>query len=77
MSPGERKQPVRIRRARVGDIDEFARIVQLVADEGRYIFTEKVTDERKRSMLKVFKDKPASWSSRRSGPGGTGGSSGT
>jgi hypothetical protein len=31
--------------------------VQSVADEGRYIFVEEVTEERKKSMGRLFKDK--------------------
>lgn len=48
---------VKVRRAREGDLDEFARNVQSVAEEGRYIFTEEVTDERRKSMARLFKDK--------------------
>lgn len=48
---------VKVRRATERDLEEFAKIVQSVADEGRYIFTEKVTEDRKRSMGKLFKDK--------------------
>jgi RimJ/RimL family protein N-acetyltransferase len=48
---------VKVRRAREGDLDEFAKNVQSVADEGRYIFTEAVTEERKKSMGRLFKDK--------------------
>ncbi|MGH9920524.1 MAG: GNAT family N-acetyltransferase, partial [Nitrososphaerales archaeon] len=47
----------RIRRARAGDLEEYAGNVQSVADERRYTFTERVTEERKRSMGKVFEDK--------------------
>ena len=52
-----RRGVVRVRRARAGDLDQYARNVQSVADEGRYIFTEQVSDERKKSMGKLFKDK--------------------
>jgi len=48
---------VKVRRAREGDLDQFAKNVQSVADEGRYIFTEKVTEEKKKSMGRLFKDK--------------------
>ena len=52
----ERPQ-VKVRRARAGDLEQYAENVQSVADEGRYIFTERVTEERKRSMGKLLKDK--------------------
>ncbi len=48
---------VKIRRARAGDLEEYAENVQSVADEGRYTFTERVTEERKKSMRKLFEDK--------------------
>jgi RimJ/RimL family protein N-acetyltransferase len=48
---------VRVRRATIGDLEQFAQNVQSVADEGRYIFTEEVTEERKKSMGKLFKDR--------------------
>jgi RimJ/RimL family protein N-acetyltransferase len=48
---------VEVRRATGRDLEEFAKIVQSVADEGKYIFTEKVTEDRKRSMGKLFKDR--------------------
>jgi RimJ/RimL family protein N-acetyltransferase len=48
---------VRIRRARAVDLEQYAKNVQSVADEGRYLFTERVTEERKKSMGKLFKDK--------------------
>lgn len=48
---------VKVRRAREGDLDQFAKNLQSVADEGRYIFTEEVTEERKKSMGRLFKDK--------------------
>jgi RimJ/RimL family protein N-acetyltransferase len=48
---------VKVRRARAGDLEQYARNVQSVADEGRYIFTERVTEERKRSMAKLLEDK--------------------
>ena len=48
---------MKVRRAREGDLDQFAKNLQSVADEGRYIFTEEVTEERKKSMGRLFKDK--------------------
>jgi RimJ/RimL family protein N-acetyltransferase len=48
---------VRVRRARPTDLDQYASNVQSVADEGRYLFTEKVTEERRRSMGRLFKDR--------------------
>lgn len=54
---GRELPEVKIRRATPGDLDEFAENVQSVADEGRYIFTEEVTAERKKSMGKLFKDR--------------------
>lgn len=48
---------VKVRRAREGDLEQFAKNVQSVADEGRYIFVEEVTEERKKSMGRLFKDK--------------------
>jgi RimJ/RimL family protein N-acetyltransferase len=47
----------RVRRARAGDLEQFAENTQSVADEGKYLFTERVTEERKRSMGRLFKDK--------------------
>jgi RimJ/RimL family protein N-acetyltransferase len=54
---GSARPAVRIRRARAGDLEEYAENVQSVADEGRYTFTERVTEERRKSMGKVFGDK--------------------
>jgi RimJ/RimL family protein N-acetyltransferase len=54
---GSTRLEVKVRRARVGDLDQFAKIVQSVADEGRYIFVERVTEERKESMRRLFKDR--------------------
>jgi len=48
---------VKIRKATAGDVDAFAANVQAVADEGRYIWTEKVTDREKESYRRLFKDK--------------------
>lgn len=52
---GERPS-VRVRKARVGDLQQLAENTQSVADEGWYIFTERVTEERKRSMERLIKD---------------------
>jgi RimJ/RimL family protein N-acetyltransferase len=58
VSNAESARPeVKVRKARAGDLEQFAKIVQSVADEGRYIFTERVTEERKESMGKLFKDR--------------------
>jgi RimJ/RimL family protein N-acetyltransferase len=58
MSEAESARPeVKVRKARAADLEQFAKIVQSVADEGRYIFTERVTEERKESMGKLFKDR--------------------
>jgi len=54
---GSARPVVKVRRARAGDLEQYAENVQSVADEGRYIFTERVTEERKKSMGKLFKDK--------------------
>lgn len=48
---------VRIRRATARDLEEFAENVQSVADEGIYLFTERVTEQRKESMRRLFEDK--------------------
>jgi ribosomal protein S18 acetylase RimI-like enzyme len=48
---------VKVRRAIGSDLEDYAKNVQSVADEGRYIFTEKVTEDRKRSIGKLFKDR--------------------
>ncbi|HVB95148.1 MAG TPA: hypothetical protein VND41_00920, partial [Nitrososphaerales archaeon] len=40
MSNAESARPeVKVRKARAADLEQFAKIVQSVADEGRYIFT--------------------------------------
>jgi ribosomal protein S18 acetylase RimI-like enzyme len=54
---GHARLGVKVRRARADDLDQYAENVQSVADEGKYIFTEKVTAERKKSMGKLFRDK--------------------
>ncbi|HEV2389779.1 MAG TPA: GNAT family protein [Nitrososphaerales archaeon] len=54
---GPVRRAVKVRRARAGDLEQYAENVQSVADEGRYIFMEQVTEERKKSMLRVVKDK--------------------
>lgn len=48
---------VRIRKATQVDLDEFARNLQAVADEGRYIWVEKVGDREIDFHRKLFKDK--------------------
>ncbi len=48
---------MRVRKAKAPDLDQFAKNVQSVADEGRYLFTEEVTTERKKSMGRLFKRK--------------------
>jgi len=53
---GSARPAVKIRRARAGDLEEYAENVQSVAEEARYTFTERVTEERKKSMGKLFED---------------------
>jgi len=48
---------VRVRRATGRDVDEYVKNVQSVADEGRYIFVEKVGGERMKSLGDFFKDR--------------------
>jgi ribosomal protein S18 acetylase RimI-like enzyme len=55
--PGRAHPAVKVRRATVGDLEQFAKNVQSVADEGKYIFTEEVTAEREKSMGKLFEEK--------------------
>lgn len=58
MSKGRSARPeVKVRRARAADLEQYAENVQSVADEGRYIFTERMTEERRKSAEKLFKDK--------------------
>jgi ribosomal protein S18 acetylase RimI-like enzyme len=40
-----------------GDLEQYARTFQSVADEGRFLFTEKVTPERKEHFRKSFLEK--------------------
>lgn len=47
----------RVRKATLRDIERYAKIVQSVADEGRYLFIERVTEKKKQSMARVFKDR--------------------
>jgi ribosomal protein S18 acetylase RimI-like enzyme len=47
----------RVRRATGRDLDAFAANVQAVADEGRYIWTEKVTERERESYGKLFRDR--------------------
>jgi RimJ/RimL family protein N-acetyltransferase len=48
---------VKIRRARASDLEEFAANVMSVASEGRYIYTEEVTEEGKKRTRDLFKDR--------------------
>lgn len=58
MSKAEPARPeVSIRKARAADLEAYAKNVQSVADEERFIFIERVTEERKESMRELFKDK--------------------
>jgi len=58
VSEAESARPrLKIRKAKAGDLEQYAKNVQSVADEGRYLFTERVTEERKKSMGKLFRDK--------------------
>jgi hypothetical protein len=56
-------------------LEQFADNMQSVADEGRYLFTEKVTVERKKSMAKLSSRRGTAWSwspkPRREGAGGS------
>jgi len=47
----------KVRGARYGDLDQWAKVVQSVADEGRYIFIEEVTEEGMKSIGRLLKDK--------------------
>lgn len=52
------RQEVNVRRATARDVEQIAANIQSVADEGRYIWTEKVTEEWKRFLRKtLIKDK--------------------
>jgi RimJ/RimL family protein N-acetyltransferase len=62
---------VRVRRATIGDLEQFAKNDQSVADEGKYIFTEEVTADRKRSMGKLFADRSCLVVVAEVGSGGT------
>jgi len=48
---------INIRKATARDLEQFAKNVQSVADEGRYLFVEEVTEERKKSMGRLFRKK--------------------
>jgi len=48
---------VKIRRAGANDLEQYAKNMQSVADEGKYLFTERVTEERKERMGRIFKDR--------------------
>jgi RimJ/RimL family protein N-acetyltransferase len=45
---------VKVRRATARDLDQYAKNLQSVADEGRYLFVEDVSEER---IGRLFKDK--------------------
>lgn len=47
----------RVRRATLRDLEGYSRVLQSVADEGKYLFIERVTEKKKRSMAKLFKDR--------------------
>jgi len=51
------KPEVKVRRATLRDVERMAENMQLVADEGRYIWTEKVTEETKERIKSTIKDK--------------------
>jgi RimJ/RimL family protein N-acetyltransferase len=52
---GSEKRPdVKIRRATARDVEQIAANIQSVADEGRYVWTEKVTDEWKEFLRKTL-----------------------
>ena len=57
MTRSEARPSARVRRATSRDLEQMARNTQSVADEGGYIFTERVTEERRRSMEGLIKDK--------------------
>ena len=59
MSGGDARLAVKVRRAKGRDLEEYAKRLQSVADEGRYLFTETVTEEMKKSLARLFKDKGA------------------
>ena len=48
---------VRVRRATARDLEQYAKNLQEVADEGRYLFTEEVKKDRLKSTERMFKDK--------------------
>lgn len=54
---GSARRAAKVRRARAGDLEQYAENVQSVADEGRYVFIEKVTDDRKKSVGRLLKDR--------------------
>lgn len=59
MGQGEMKrgQAARVRRATLRDVEQVAKNTQVVADEGRYIWTEEVTEDSKEFLRKLIKDK--------------------
>jgi len=54
--PGESSH-AKVRRARLGDLDQIAANIQLVADEGEYIWTEKVGPETKEMLKRIVEDR--------------------
>ena len=52
-----RKLSVKIRKARASDLDAFMANIQSVADEGRYIFTERVAKRERELYKRLFRDK--------------------
>ena len=56
VSDGHTGKKVVVRRAVSSDLEEYAKNVQSVADEGSYILTERVTPERKAAFRKSFRD---------------------
>ena len=58
MAKGKRAElAVTIRKARLSDLDQFAANMQSVADEGRYVWTEEVTEREIEVYRRLFKDK--------------------
>jgi len=53
----EGRPDVVVRRATLGDIEQMATNMQLVADEGRYLWVEKVTEETKGMLKRMIEDK--------------------
>ena len=72
MTKEERAGPeVTVRRATARDVEQIAANIQSVADEGRYIWTERVTEEWKEFLRKkLIRDRGCSSSWPRSGRAG-------